>query len=420
MADSRQTSRKTGNIVTTLSFLTTGQIFRNRTLLAVSLTVFAAYVGIGMVAPVRILYAESRGASLAVIDAMASAFLISNFVFQYPVGWLADRWGRKQVMILGLLIQAALSALYIPITDPLLFVILRFLEGMGAAALLPAARALIIDSVPAEQQGEAYGIYGAFFNAGFLLGPGIGGLLAILGYSSVFIGAVLFRLLGVVIVIFLIRQVGQNRASTEKRKPVAIPYRSLFALPLIGAYLIAFGDYLYLGFDLTLMPIWLHDNLGATVTFIGFAYMMWAVPNTLLSPIGGRLADKKRRSFLILLCGLAQVPIYLAYGLINMALLVAVLFAIHGTIYAFMQPAIDAHVASASQSEIRARVQGLYTTFGLIGAFVGSSGFTPLYHLNFRFPLFAMGIAYGICVSVGGLLIRLNEKRPSHITTSAD
>ncbi len=410
MADPRQTR----SIVAKISSFTGSQVLRNRTLLAVSFAVLAAYIGIGMVAPVRILYAESRGASLFVIDAMASAFLISNFIFQYPVGWLADRWGRKPVMIAGLLVQAALSALYLPITDPILFVALRFLEGMAAAALLPAARALIIDSVPPEQQGEAYGIFGAFFNAGFLLGPGIGGLLAILGYSSAFIGAVLFRLVGVVIVIFMIQGTSQSRTTTEKRTTTAaIPYRSLFTLPLIGAYLIAFGDYLYLGFDLTLTPIWLHNNLGATVTFIGFAYMMWAVPNVLLSPVGGRLADKKRRSFLILLCGLAQVPIYLAYGLVNMALLVAVLFAIHGTIYAFMQPAIDSHVASSSASAIRARVQGLYTTFGLMGAFVGSSGFTPLYHINFRLPLFAMGIAYGICILLGGLLIRLAEKRLS-------
>src|SRR2546421_12587848 len=103
------------------------------------------------------------------------------------------------------------------------------------------------------------------------------------------------------------------------------------------------------------------------------------------------------QTILILLFGLAQVPIYLAYGLINMALLVAVLFAVHGIIYAFMQPAIDAHVASASVSGIRAREQGLYTTFALIGAFVGSSGFTPLHHLNVRLTLFALSIAYGIC-----------------------
>jgi len=66
-------------------------MLRNRTLLAISFTVCAAYVGTGMVGPVRVLYAQSHGASLEIIGAMASAFLISNFVFQYPVVLLSDR-----------------------------------------------------------------------------------------------------------------------------------------------------------------------------------------------------------------------------------------------------------------------------------------------------------------------------------------
>src|SRR3989442_1642943 len=108
-------------------------MLRNRTLSAICLTVCAAYVGIGMVGPVRVLFAQARGASLVIIGAMASAFLISNFVFQYPVGWLADRWGRKEVMIVGLLVQAILSLAYLFVVDPILFVLLRFVEGMAAA-----------------------------------------------------------------------------------------------------------------------------------------------------------------------------------------------------------------------------------------------------------------------------------------------
>src|SRR5437879_13360455 len=108
-------------------------MLRNRTLLAVSLAVCASFTGIGMIIPVRVLYAESRGASLAIIGAMASAYLISNFVFQYPVGWLADRWGRKEIMIVGLTAQAALSLIYLFIADPILFIILRFIEGIAAA-----------------------------------------------------------------------------------------------------------------------------------------------------------------------------------------------------------------------------------------------------------------------------------------------
>ena len=385
-------------------------MLRNRMLLAVSLTVCAAYVGVGMVGPVRVLYAQSHGASLVIIGAMASAYLVSNFAFQYPVGWLADRWGRKEVMIVGLLGQAALSLAYLFIADPLLFVALRLLEGMAAAAILPPARALIVDSIPAEKQGEAYGIFNAFFNAGFLLGPGIGGLLATTDYASAFIGATLFRLIAIVIVIFMIHPPKRSKrlAGTEV---ATISYKALFVLPLIGAYFLTFGDYLYLGFDLTLMPLWMHDHLGASVAVIGIAYVAWAIPSTILSPISGRIADRTRRSLIILTCGLAQVTIYLLYGLANTALFVVVLFAIHGAVYAFVQPAVDAHVASSSSSTMRARVQGAYSTAGLSGAFVCASGFSPLYNFNFRLPLFTMGGAFGICILIGGTLVHISESR---------
>src|ERR1700730_3286403 len=202
-------------------------MLRNRTLLAISLTVCAAYMGIGMVGPVRVLYAQSRGASLAMIGAMASAYLISNFVFQYPVGWLADRWGRKEVMIVGLTAQAGLSLIYLFITDPILFIILRFVEGIAAAAILPSARALIVDTIPAEKQGEAYGIFNAFFNAGFLLGPGIGGLLASTGYASAFIGAALCRVLAIAIVIITVHPARRSEITATKAEK-AVSYKALF------------------------------------------------------------------------------------------------------------------------------------------------------------------------------------------------
>lgn len=383
-------------------------MLRNRTLLAVSLAVFVAYTGIGMVGPVRVLYAQSQGASLAIIGAMASAYLISNFMFQYPVGWLADRWGRKQVLVVGFFVQAILALAYLFITDPLQFVFLRLIEGVAAAGVLPAARALIVDEVPPEKRGEAYGIFGAAFNAGFLLGPGIGGLLATTGYASAFIGAVVFRLFAIIVTLTLIKVKRPLPTATTKRT-AAIPYRQLFTLPLVGAYLLAFGDYLYLGFDQTVMPLWMHDQLGASVAVIGFAYMTWAIPSMILSPFSGRVADRRRRSWLILIGGLAQVPLYIVYGLVNAVIFVIVLFAIQSCFYAFVQPAVDSHVATASDSEVRARVQGMYTTVGLIGAFVGANIFSPLYGLNYRLPLFTLGIAYGLFILIGGSMIRFSE-----------
>lgn len=391
-------------------------MLRNRTLLSVSLAVCVAYMGIGMVVPVRVLYAQSQGASLAIIGAMASAYMLSNFIFQYPSGWLADRWGRKPMMVVSLIAQAAVSLLYLVIADPILFVVLRFVEGVVAAAFLPSARAQITDSVPAEKRGEAFGVFGAFLNAGFLLGPALGGLLAGTGYASAFVGAVIFRLVGLVLVLFMIRP-GTRQSQTLQEERIPLKMRELFAFPLLGAYLLAFGDFLYVGFDTTLVPLWM-THLGASITWIGASYMFWSLPGIVLAPLTGKLADRRRRSTLIIIFGLAQVPLYVMYGLLNTFWLLLPLFVLHGTFWIFVQPAVDSHLANASTDQARARIQGIFSGVGLMGGFVGASCFGALYEWNFRAPLFAIGLGYGLCVLVGGIMLRLYERK--HIVLSPD
>jgi MFS family permease len=384
-------------------------MLRSRALLAISLSVGISFVGVGMVLPVRILYAQAHGASLAIIGAMASSFLLSSFLFQYPVGWLADLWGRKTVMVAGLGAQAIISILYLVFADPIAFVVLRFLEGAVFASTTPAARALVADIVPDERRGEAYGIFGSFMNAGFLFGPALGGLFAATGYASAFIGSCVFRVLALVVVLAMVpegRRHPQARALAR-----AVPRRALFTLPLIGTYLLIFGDNLFFGFELTLLPLWMKHNLGASVAIIGLGYAVWAAPNMLTAPIGGRLADRRRRSGIIVLFGLAQVPMYCAYGLLTWYVPVLVIFALHGVIYALMQPSIDATLATASPEDARARAQGVFNAMGMVGAFLAANTLSVLYGVSFRLPLFALAVGFGACVLSGGTLIRVAEAR---------
>jgi len=298
---------------------------------------------------------------------------------------------------------------YLAVTDHGLFVLLRFVEGITAAGVLPAARALIADSVDPGQRGEAYGIFGAFMNAGFLLGPALGGLFAVVGYSSAFVGSCVFRIVALIIVLTLVRVERAGRAETRARAR-GVPRRALFTIPLVGTYILTFGDNLYFGFDLTLMPLWMRHNLGAPVAAIGLAYSAWALPNMIGSPLGGRLADRARRSTMIVVFGMAQVPLYVSYGLLSLAWPVVLIFGIHGAVYALMQPSVDATLAAASPSDARARAQSVYSAFGLAGAFVAANALSPLYGINFRLPLFAMGAGFGLCVLVGGMLLRLSER----------
>src|SRR5262249_38708498 len=98
-------------------------------------------------------------------------------------------------------------------------------------------------------------------------------------------------------------------------------------------------------------------------------------------------------------------------GLATTAWPVVGFVAVHAVLYACVQPAVDAHVAVASPVEARARVQGTYSMIGLVGAFAGASLLTPLYTLDFRLPLFAVGAASGLGIRAGGLLIRRAERQ---------
>jgi MFS family permease len=99
------------------------------------------------------------------------------------------------------------------------------------------------------------------------------------------------------------------------------------------------------------------------------------------------------------------------YFLISYFNIQVALFLVQGTLYTFIQPAVDSHVATAAASHARARIMSLYSAFGLAGGFAGANGFSFLYAWNFRYSLFALGIGYGICVLIGGLLIRWAEKK---------
>jgi MFS family permease len=369
-----------------------------------------AMLGIGMVVPVRVLYAQSHGASLAIIGAMASAFLLSSVVFQYPVGWLADLWGKRRVMNVGLIGLAILTLCWLIVTDPVLFVVLRFVEGFFAAGIFSSARALLADEIPDEQRGQAFGIYGAFMNGGFLLGPALGGVLASTGYAPTFVGSAVFRLIALVLVVVFIPR--DKRVHPDVRaRAAAVSRRALWTLPLLGAYILFFGDNFYFGFDLTLAPLWLKHHVGASIAFIGISYAVWALPNVLLTPYGGRIADRMRRSTLILIFGVLQIPCYVAFAFINSVAVALAMFAIHGAIYAMMQPAVDANLAAFSPPAARARAQGLYSAIGTGGAFIAANTPSALYGVNFRLPLFVMAAAFGVCVLIGGTMVRIAEGR---------
>jgi MFS family permease len=87
---------------------------RRRTALAgILAAVFVSGTGIGSILPILPLYLRERGASYALVGVVVAAALVAQAVGQWPAGWLADRLGRREMMVAGLLLSAAASLVFV-------------------------------------------------------------------------------------------------------------------------------------------------------------------------------------------------------------------------------------------------------------------------------------------------------------------
>jgi len=131
-------------------------ISRDFSILMLSLAVVS--LGFGILSPIMPKFAEQNlNMDAAQLGTTYSLFALSFALGMIPAGYLADRVGRKPVIIAGTLTFALTTYALVLISTSWQFAILRVLEGLGAALVTPAAFALTIDLVPENKRGVAMG-----------------------------------------------------------------------------------------------------------------------------------------------------------------------------------------------------------------------------------------------------------------------
>jgi DHA2 family multidrug resistance protein len=119
----------------------------------------------------------SLGASSDQITWVLTSYIIAAAVFTAPVGWLAARFGRKNLFVLclvGFTVVSMACGLAQGLTEMVLF---RFLQGAFGAALVPLSQAIILDIYTLEERPRMMGIWGIGVMVGPILGPTLGGYL---------------------------------------------------------------------------------------------------------------------------------------------------------------------------------------------------------------------------------------------------
>jgi MFS family permease len=143
--------------------------------------------GFGIIVPVYPQRLEALGLGAETLALMEGGFGLGMFLFSTPMGTLADRIGRKPIVLFslgGFIVTNLVLAL---VNIPAIFILIRFIEGALISGLLPASSAIIGDAVPMEKQGRWIGFITTAQATGFAIGPGIGGFLyQAWGFSSPF------------------------------------------------------------------------------------------------------------------------------------------------------------------------------------------------------------------------------------------
>jgi MFS transporter, DHA1 family, tetracycline resistance protein len=145
-------------------------------------TVTLDAIGIGLIFPVMPdLLREVTGLSLSEAalwgGTLATSFAVMQFLFGPMIGALSDRFGRRPVLLLSLLVMG-LDYLVMARTDSIWLLLAARLVAGITAATQSTATAFIADITPPELRGQRFGLIGAGFGVGFVLGPLIGGSLA--------------------------------------------------------------------------------------------------------------------------------------------------------------------------------------------------------------------------------------------------
>lgn len=244
-------------------------------------------------------YAKEVGIGLAYIGVLIAVYDFAEIIAKPIFGALGDHVGMKKTMLAGIALFTIASILY-PFINPQLLIAVRFLQGVGAAALSAVSLALI-GVYFQENRGKAYGIYNAIKGAGYVVGPLIGGaIVAQKDFSGIFYTTAGIGVVAFLISTFLPDPRRQGKISLDDDGDFSLKgllgvFRQRDLLPW---YLIIVVNMFLVGILFGFLPVYI-ASLGYSPLNTGLLISVIAVSYLLVQPLAGMLADKIDPAFTI-------------------------------------------------------------------------------------------------------------------------
>jgi DHA1 family tetracycline resistance protein-like MFS transporter len=357
--------------------LTLSNIPENRArlpLLFILATVTLDAIGIGLIFPVMpdLLQAVTgRPLSEAALwgGVLATSYAVMQFLCGPFLGALSDRFGRRPVLLTSLAVMAT-DYLVLALAGSIwLLLLARMLAGVTAATFATAG-AVIADITPADQRGRRFGLIGAGFGLGFVLGPLIGGLLAVLDPRAPFYAAAALALANLVFGALVLPETLAPAARRPFRLARANPLGALLSVGRLPGQRRLLATFLLLGIAMNVYPaIWAYfgqARFGWDPVMVGVSLAVYGVSFALgqallVGPLIRRFGEHRAA---LLGMGVNLVTLT-ALGLVTsplLALLVTPVTALGGVVTPALQAIASRAVSPGAQGEL----QGLFASLNAI------------------------------------------------------
>lgn len=341
-------------------------------------------VSFGMIFPLFARKLEVFGDGVTALATSLIAYSLAGIIAAPLMGSLADRIGRKPLIVGSLGVYVAAFTGYLLAPSSLVFIIVRGLAGGLTAGLGPASMGVIADISPKDERGRWIGVYSAGSAIGWMVGPVVGGLLYDRwGLEVPFIISICLGILAFLMTLIIIPETYSKKASrrdllrqnhtrqVKAKKSATATFWTSLPQPLPAFVILLFVNlsmiFAWFFIDPHL-PFYIFDELGWSTAQLGSAFSVYGWVSLTGSLTLGQASDRFGRKAVLTVGLILHSAQYV--GLMAMTAYWPIVgsFIIAGLGESMLHPALNVSFLDIAPDENRAQAMGIKTAFGNLGS----------------------------------------------------
>ncbi|MGD0055857.1 MAG: MFS transporter [Acidimicrobiales bacterium] len=348
-----------------------------QTLRRLTIIVAIQWMGATLGLPLLPLFLEHRGGTPTIIGFIMASFFIAGVATQYFLGRLADRFGRRPILVGSLVVYGLASMTYLlPVAAPW-FALTRAVQGASAGAIEVASLSAVAALFSEAERGRAVSRILAAQLLGIAIGPIAGVVASVKDLGWAFFATGIISLAAAA-------QAMRTNVGDKAYDPTPLP-KLQWNAQVTGALIAAAATGLLIGVYETCWSLLMHAH-HATTLQIRLSWTMFCLPWVFLSGLGGWLADHRNRR-VIALAGLINGAVFLSiYPHIHNNVAMLFLGSLESIGAALSVPSIASLLTQGAADRELSRRQGLYATSNTAALAVSASVSGVLFTINSALP----------------------------------